>query len=95
MALAGGTADDGYRPTRRAVVIALGATALSMSPVPVSGLIHEQREGDVHMAQTIETLPRENIHGVFGEPDSEERRKTSQESAPIRAAGFTADLTVR
>ena len=65
MALAGDTADDGYRPTRRAVVIALAATALSMSPVPVSGLIHEQREGDVHIAQTIETLLRENIHGVF------------------------------
>ena len=27
------------------------------------------------MAQTIETLLRENIHGVFSEPDSEKRRK--------------------
>jgi hypothetical protein len=48
-------------------VIALAATVLSMSPVPVSGLIHEQCEGDAHMAQTIETLLRENIHGVFSD----------------------------
>ena len=75
MAPASGTADEGYRPTRRAVVIAFAATALSMSPVPVSGLIHELRQGDVPMAQTIETLLRENIHGVFSEPDSEKRRK--------------------
>ena len=27
------------------------------------------------MAQTIETLLRENIRGVFSEPDSEKRRK--------------------
>jgi hypothetical protein len=73
MALANGTTDDRYRPTRRDVVIALAATALSMSPVPVSGLIHEQRKGDVLMAQTVETLLRENIHGVFSEPDTEKR----------------------
>jgi hypothetical protein len=73
MALANGTTDDRYRPTRRDVVIALAATALSMSPVPVSGLIHEQRKGDVLMAQTVETLLCENIHGVFSEPDTEKR----------------------
>jgi hypothetical protein len=27
------------------------------------------------MAQTVETLLRENIHGVFGEPDAVKRRK--------------------
>ncbi|SRR6266478_1887548 len=74
MALASGTTDDRYRPTRRDVMTALAATALSMSPVRVSGLIHEQREGDVHMAQTVETLLRENIHGVFSEPDAQKRR---------------------
>ena len=52
---------------------AVAATALSISPISVLGLIHEQREGDIHMAQTIETLLRENIHGVFGEPDAEKR----------------------
>jgi len=75
MALASGTADDRYRPTRREVVTALAATALSISPISVLGLIHEQREGDVHMAQTVETLLRENIHGVFSEPDTEKRHK--------------------
>jgi hypothetical protein len=70
-----GTADDRYRPTRRDVVTAVAATALSISPISVLGLIHEQREGDIHMAQTIETLLRENIHGVFGEPDAEKRNK--------------------
>jgi hypothetical protein len=70
-----GTADDRYRPTRRDVVTAVAATALSISPISVLGLIHEQREGDIHMAQTIETLLRENIHGVFGEPDAEKRSK--------------------
>ena len=54
---------------------AVAATALSISPISVFGLIHEQREGDIHMAQTIETLLRENIHGVFGEPDAEKRNK--------------------
>ena len=54
---------------------AVAATALSISPISVLGLIHEQREGDIHMAQTIETLLRENIHGVFGEPDAEKRNK--------------------
>ena len=72
MTLADGTADDRYRPTRRDVVIALAATALSMSLIPVSGLIYEHRKGDVLMAQTVERLLRENIHGVFGEPDAEE-----------------------
>jgi hypothetical protein len=75
MALASGTTDDRYRPTRRDVVTALAATALSMSPISLSGLIHEQRKGDVHMAQTVETLLRENIHGVFSEPDTEKRHK--------------------
>jgi hypothetical protein len=70
-----GTADDRYRPTRRDVVTAGAATVLSISPISVLGLIHEQREGDIHMAQTIETLLRENIHGVFGEPDAEKRNK--------------------
>ena len=73
MALASDTPDR-YRPTRRDVVTALAATALSMSPVPVSGLI-QQREGDIDMAQTVETLLRENIHGVFSEPDTEKRHK--------------------
>ena len=54
---------------------AVAATALSISPISVLRLIHEQREGDIHMAQTIETLLRENIHGVFGEPDAEKRNK--------------------
>ena len=54
---------------------AVAATALSISPISVLGLIHEQREGDIHMAQIIETLLRENIHGVFGEPDAEKRNK--------------------
>ena len=75
MALASGTIDDRYKPTRRDVVTALAATALSMSPIPVWGLIHEQREGDVHMAQTVETLLRENVHGVFSEPDTPKRHK--------------------
>ena len=70
-----GTADDRYRPTRRDVVTAGAATVLSISPISVLGLIHEQREGDVQMAQTVETLLRENIHGVFGEPDTEKRHK--------------------
>lgn len=74
MALASDT-DDRYRATRRDVVTALAATALSMSPIPVLGLIHEQREGDVQMAQTVETLLRENIHGVFSESDTERRHK--------------------
>ena len=34
------TTDDRYRPTRRDVVTALAATALSMSSIPVLGLIH-------------------------------------------------------
>jgi hypothetical protein len=46
-----------------------------MSPIPVLGLIHQQREGDIDMAQTVETLLRENIHGVFSEPDTEKRHK--------------------
>ena len=70
-----GTADDRYRPTRRDVVTAVAATALSINTISVLGFIHEQREGDIHMAQTIETLLRENIHGVFGEPDAEKRNK--------------------
>ena len=75
MALTSGTTDGRYRPTRRDVVTALAATAFSMSSIPLLGLIHEQREGDVQMAQTVETLLRENIHGVFSEPDTEKRHK--------------------
>jgi hypothetical protein len=75
MALASGTTDDRYGPTRRDVVTALAATVLSMSPISLSGLIHEPRKGDVIMAQTVETLLRENIHGVFSEPDTEKRHK--------------------
>jgi hypothetical protein len=73
--MASGTTDDRYRLTRRDLVTALAATALSMNPIPVLGLIHEQREGDVDMAQTVETLLRENIHGVFSEPDTDQRHK--------------------
>jgi hypothetical protein len=79
-----GTTDDRYKPTRRDVVTAPAATALSMSPIPVLGLIHEQREGDVHMAQTVETLLRENIHGVFSEPDTEKRHKAIARKDPNR-----------
>jgi hypothetical protein len=75
MALANGTTDDRYGVTRRDVVTALAATTLSMSPITVWGLIHEQREGDVRLAQTVETLLRENVHGVFSEPDTEKRHK--------------------
>lgn len=75
MALSSGTTDDRNRPTRRDVVTALAATTLSMSPIAVWGLIHEQREGDVHMAQTVETLLSENLHGVFSEPDTEKRHE--------------------
>jgi hypothetical protein len=64
------------RPTRRDVMTALVGTALSMRLALGTGLIHNQTtfEGNVHMAQTIDTLLRENIHGVFGEPDAEKRR---------------------
>lgn len=75
MALASGTTDVRYGPTRRDVVTALAATTLSISPVSLSGFINQQREGDVHMAETVETLLRENVHGVFSEPDSEKRHK--------------------
>jgi len=68
------TSDNRYRPTRRNVLTALVATAFSTTSVPVWGLIREQREGEVHMAQTIETLLRENIHGVFSETDAQKRR---------------------
>jgi hypothetical protein len=56
---------------------ALIATALSMRLASGTGLIHNQTtsEGNAHMAQTIETLLRENIHGVFSESDAEKRRK--------------------
>ena len=47
MVLESSTTDDRYRPTRQDVVTALAATAFSMSPIPVLGLIHEQREGHV------------------------------------------------
>lgn len=38
-------------------------------------LVDAHREVDVHMVRTVETLLRENIHGVFSEPDSEKRHK--------------------
>jgi hypothetical protein len=75
MVLESGTTDDQYRPARRDAVTALAAAALSMSPIPVLGLIHEQREEHIHMAQTVETLLRENIHGVFSERDTEKRHQ--------------------
>ena len=65
------------RPTRRDVITALIATALSMRLASGTGLIHSQitSEGNVEMPQTVETLLRENIHGVFSEPDTEKRHK--------------------
>jgi hypothetical protein len=75
MAMASGKTDDRNRPTRRDVVTAFAATALSVGPIAAWGFIHDQREGDVHMAQSVETLLRENLHGVFSEPDSEKRHK--------------------
>ena len=76
MTPADSTSGGQYRPTRRDVMTALVATALSMRPVSVAGLIgtHTISEGNVHMAQTIETLLRENLHGVFGEHDTQKRR---------------------
>jgi len=66
---------DRYRPTRRDFMTGLIATALSMRLASGTGLIPNQTtsEGNVHMAQTIETLLRENIHGVFGEHDAQKR----------------------
>jgi hypothetical protein len=51
-------------------------TAPSMRLASGTELIHNQTtsEGNVHMAQTIETLLRENLHGVFGEHDAQKRR---------------------
>ena len=60
MAQADSKACDHDMPTRRAVMTALAVSAVSMTPVPGSGFIHEQREAGVHMAQTVETLLREN-----------------------------------
>jgi hypothetical protein len=56
-------------------MIGLVATALSTRLASGTGLIHDQTisEENVHMAQTIEKLLRENMHGVFGEPDAEKR----------------------
>jgi hypothetical protein len=64
------------RPTRRDVMTALIATALSMRLASGTGLIHNQTtsKGNVQMAQTIETLLRENLHGVFGEHNAQKRR---------------------
>ena len=59
MAPASGTADGGVQAVARAVVIAFAATALSMSPVPVSGLSTNYVRETIPMAQTIETLLRE------------------------------------
>ena len=75
MAQAYSKACDHDMPTRRAVMTALAVSAVSMTPVPGSGFIHEQREAGVYMAQTVETLLRENIHGVFSEADAEKRRQ--------------------
>ena len=54
---------------------ALIATALSVRLASGTGLIDNQTtsEGNVHMAQTVEKLLHENIHGVFSEPDVEKR----------------------
>lgn len=73
MTLVSGTSDDRYRPTRRNVLTACRYGIFDEFS-PSMGLIHEQREGEVHMAQTIDTLLRENIHGVFSEPDAQKRR---------------------
>jgi hypothetical protein len=73
------TTDDRYRPTRRDFVTALAVTALSVGSVPVSALTYERQEGDGHMAQTVEKLLRENIKGVFSEPDTEKRHKAIAE----------------
>lgn len=64
------------RPTRRDFMTGLIATALSMSLASGTGLSHNQTtfEGNVHMAQTIENLLRENLHGVFEEHDAQKRR---------------------
>lgn len=61
--------------TRRDVLSALVATALSMSLGTRMGLIDNKTtfEANVHMPQTIETLLRENLHGVFGEHDAQKR----------------------
>jgi hypothetical protein len=66
---------DQYRPTRRDVLTGLITTALSMRLASGTAFIHNQTisERNVHMAQTTETLLRENIHGVFGEPDTKKR----------------------
>jgi hypothetical protein len=55
---------------------ALVATALSMRLASRTELIHNQTtsEGNVHMPQKIETLLRENLHGVFREHDAQKRR---------------------
>jgi hypothetical protein len=57
----------------------MAVTALSMGSVPVSALIYERQEGDRHMTQTVQELLRENIKGVFSEPDSEKRHKAIAE----------------
>jgi hypothetical protein len=49
--------------------------ALSMSPVPVSGLINEQRDGDEEMGTNSRNIATRNIHGVFSEPDIEKRHR--------------------
>ena len=50
-----------------------------MGSVPVSALMYERQEGDGHMVRTVEELLRENIKGVFSEPDSEKRHKALAE----------------
>jgi SnoaL-like domain len=68
---------DQYRATRRDFMTGFVATALSMGLTSGAGVIHNQSssEGNVHMDQIIETLLRENLHGVFGEHDALKRRK--------------------
>ena len=38
------------------------------------------------MAQTVETLLRENIHGVFSEPDAEKRHKAISQDCGLKTA---------
>jgi len=76
MALASSTSRDRYKPTRRHVVTALFATALLVSPASIAVFVHKQTtsEGKVRMAQTIESLLRENLYSVFSEHDAQKRR---------------------
>src|SRR5579864_3568269 len=76
MTLAISTSRDRYKPTRRHVVTALFATALLVSPGSVAVFVHKQTtsEGKVRVAQTIDSLLRENLYSVFSEHDAQKRR---------------------